>query len=77
MRAFDGILFDKDGTLVDFDKTWAAVNRRAALIAADGDPRLADILLRECGMDPETGKTRADSMFAAANANEIASIRRS
>ena len=66
------ILFDKDGTLVDFDKTWAAVNRRAALIAADGDPRLADILLRECGMDPETGKTRADSMFAAANANEIA-----
>ena len=70
--AIKAILFDKDGTLIDFDKTWAAVNRRAALIAADGDPQLADILLSECGMDPVTGKTRADSMFAAANANEIA-----
>ncbi|MEM5472343.1 HAD family hydrolase [Hoeflea sp. AS60] len=66
------ILFDKDGTLVDFDRTWAATNRKAALIAADGDAALADILLNECGMDPATGKTRADSMFAAANANEIA-----
>ncbi|MCC0036252.1 MAG: HAD family hydrolase [Hoeflea sp.] len=66
------ILFDKDGTLVDFDRTWAQTNRKAALLAADGDAMLADILLFECGMDPLTGKTRADSMFAAANANEIA-----
>ena len=66
------ILFDKDGTLVDFDRTWAQTNRKAALLAADGDPMLADLLLIECGMDPLTGKTRADSMFAAANANEIA-----
>lgn len=66
------ILFDKDGTLVDFDKTWAQTNRKAALLAADGDAMLADMLLIECGMDPLTGKTRADSMFAAANANEIA-----
>ena len=64
------ILFDKDGTLVDFDKTWADTNRKGALLAADA--ALADILLDECGMDPLTGKTRADSMFAAANAGEIA-----
>lgn len=66
------ILFDKDGTLVDFDKTWAHTNRKAALLAADGDAVLADALLIACGMDPQTGKTKADSMFAAANANEIA-----
>jgi len=66
------ILFDKDGTLVDFDKTWADTNRKGALIAANGDAALADVLLQECGMDPLTGKTRADSMFAAANAGEIA-----
>lgn len=66
------ILFDKDGTLVDFDKTWAQTNRKAALLAAGDDPLLADLLLDACGMDPVTGKTRADSMFAAANANEIA-----
>jgi len=66
------ILFDKDGTLVDFDRTWADTNRKGALIAADGDPALAERLLIECGMDPVSGKTRADSMFAAANAREIA-----
>lgn len=66
------ILFDKDGTLVDFDRTWAETNRRGALIAADGDTALADVILHECGMDPVTGITRADSMFAAANASEIA-----
>ncbi|WP_417415198.1 HAD family hydrolase [Hoeflea sp.] len=66
------VLFDKDGTLIDFDKTWAEINRKGALIAADGDAALADILLVECGMDLSTGKTRADSMFAAANASEIA-----
>jgi len=66
------ILFDKDGTLIDFDKTWAEINRKGALIAADGDAALADVLLVECGMDLATGKTRADSMFAAANASEIA-----
>ncbi|MDZ7600881.1 MAG: HAD family hydrolase [Hoeflea sp.] len=66
------ILFDKDGTLIDFDRTWSVINRKAAAIAAAGDGPLADVLLSACGMDPLTGKTRADSMFAAANAGEIA-----
>jgi phosphoglycolate phosphatase len=39
------ILFDKDGTLVDFDRTWADTNRKGALLAADGDAALADRLL--------------------------------
>ena len=71
-KKIKAILFDKDGTLVDFDKTWAETNRKAAMIASDGDAALADRLLDECGMDPVTGKTRGDSMFAAANAGEIA-----
>lgn len=71
-KEIKAVLFDKDGTLVDFDKTWAQTNRKAAMLAANGDPGLADRLLIECGMDPATGVTRADSMFAAANAREIA-----
>lgn len=71
-KEIKAILFDKDGTLVDFDKTWAGINRKGALIAAEGDARLADSLLLACGMDLSTGKTQADSMFAAANAGEIA-----
>ena len=70
--AIKAILFDKDGTLIDFDRTWSVINRNAASIAAAGDAALADVLLDACGMDPVTGRTRADSMFAAANANEIA-----
>ena len=67
-----GILFDKDGTLLDYDKSWEPVNRRCALHAADGNMELADRLLRACGMDPETGQTLADSLFAAAAPSEIA-----
>lgn len=67
-----GILFDKDGTLLDFAKSWESVNRRCAHYAADGDPELANRLLRACGMDPETGETVADSLFAASSTGEIA-----
>lgn len=67
-----GILFDKDGTLLDFDKTWEPVNRKASLFAALGDEVLADRLMVICGMDPLTGKVSAGSLFAAAAPTEIA-----
>jgi phosphoglycolate phosphatase len=67
-----GILFDKDGTLLDFDKTWEQVNRRASLFAAGGDEVLADRLMVICGMDPLTGKVSSGSLFAAAATSEIA-----
>lgn len=67
-----GILFDKDGTLLDFDASWGPVNRMVALIAAHGDEALADRLLIACGMDPVTGTIVPDSLFASANTREIA-----
>jgi phosphoglycolate phosphatase len=67
-----GILFDKDGTLLDFDKTWEPVNRKASLLAAAGDEVLADRLMVICGMDPLTGKVSSGSLFAAAAPTEIA-----
>jgi phosphoglycolate phosphatase len=72
MTRFSAILFDKDGTLLDFDKTWEPINRRASLFAADGDAMLADRLMIICGMDPKTGKVSAGSLFAAAAPSEIA-----
>lgn len=66
-----GILFDKDGTLVDFQATWGPLIRKATAYAAEGDPALTDRLLRLGGMHTETGATRADSLFAAANTAEI------
>lgn len=67
-----GLLFDKDGTLLLYDESWAPINREAARLAAAGDAALEPQLLAAGGMDPVSGKTRADSLFAAGNAAEIA-----
>ncbi len=66
------ILFDKDGTLIDYERTWAPINIEAARLAAAGDETLAQELLRAGGVDPQTGRTRADSLFASGNTIEIA-----
>lgn len=66
-----GILLDKDGTLIDFDKTWQAVARRMALEAADGDSGSAGMLLERAGFDVAAGRFRADSVFAAGTNADI------
>jgi phosphoglycolate phosphatase len=67
-----GILFDKDGTLVDFEATWGPINRAIGVMAAQGDGALAARILDACGVDPATGRTRAESPLAIAAADEIA-----
>lgn len=69
-----GILFDKDGTLVDFQRTWFAVGDRMALAAAGGDRARADTLLREAGYDFAAGAFRADSVFAAGTNADIVAL---
>ena len=70
--AIKAILFDKDGTLLDYAKSWLPVNRDLALFAARGDAALADRLLRGCGMDPDTGHVVPDSLLAAGSTAEVA-----
>jgi phosphoglycolate phosphatase len=70
--AIRGILFDKDGTLIDFARTWVPINRDAALFAAGGDQALADGLLRRHGQDPATGAVTAGSVLAAGSIYDIA-----
>lgn len=65
MAAIKGILFDKDGTLVDFHATWSAVAELMAMEASGGDRNKADTLLVAAGLDPQTYAFRADSVFAA------------
>jgi phosphoglycolate phosphatase len=66
------VLFDKDGTLIDFEATWGPINQQAGLLAASGDAGLARLILDRCGVDALTGKTRAESPLAIAAADEIA-----
>jgi phosphoglycolate phosphatase len=68
-----GILFDKDGTLIDFDRTWFGVADLMALKAAKGSRMQADHLLILAGYDFGTKRFKADSVFAAGtNADVIA-----
>jgi phosphoglycolate phosphatase len=71
-RPIRGILFDKDGTLLDFHQTWQPLNDSAILLAARGDSALAQRLAAAGGIDPATGRARPDTLLAAAGTREIA-----
>jgi len=66
------VLFDKDGTLLDYHRTWGPINLAAAELAAAGDAALAERLLQVGGMDRESMITRAGSLLAAGHTREIA-----
>jgi phosphoglycolate phosphatase len=74
LTAIRGLLFDKDGTLVDFQKTWFAIGDRLALQAAGGDRQRADALMRAAGYDHAAGRFRADSVFAAGTNADIVAL---
>ncbi|PJI85026.1 phosphoglycolate phosphatase [Yoonia maricola] len=69
-----GIIFDKDGTLFDYDATWGAWTRQMLEAETGGDPvlfeRLADVL----GYDAATATFRPDSMVIASTAGELADM---
>lgn len=74
MAPIKGILFDKDGTLVDFNATWFAVADLMALEAADGGRDRADELLLKAGYDFAAGRFRADSVFAAGTNQDVVEL---
>ena len=67
------ILFDKDGTLIDFHASWPPLYRALARELADDDLS-ADALLRAGGMDPASGTVAAGSVLAAGNTLDIAKL---
>lgn len=74
LHGIKGILFDKDGTLVDFEATWFAIGDLMALKAADGDRSRADALMDAAGYDFAMGGFRADSVFAAGTNADIVAL---
>ncbi|MCB9698766.1 MAG: HAD family hydrolase [Alphaproteobacteria bacterium] len=66
------VLFDKDGTLLDYRATWLPINRRCAAEAAGGDAALAARLLAVAGHDPETDDIDEHAVLAIGTAGDVA-----
>ena len=69
---YKGIVFDKDGTLIDFNSTWLPVYHYAALEFANNDVKLAQELLECCGYDQAASRLIGGSLLAAGTNHEIA-----
>jgi len=69
---YKGIVFDKDGTLIDFNSTWLPVYQYAALEFANNDVKLAQELLESHGYDQAANRLIGGSLLAAGTNHEIA-----
>jgi phosphoglycolate phosphatase len=69
-----GILFDKDGTLLDFEATWLPVLRAFASELAHGDEATAEAMLIRGGFDPQSERFRAGSTIAAGTSVDLAKL---
>jgi phosphoglycolate phosphatase len=69
-----GILFDKDGTLVDFNATWLGIADFMAMDAAEGDRWKADRLLAAAGFDFVTKRFKPDSIFASGSNMDVVEL---
>lgn len=71
-----GILFDKDGTLLDFHATWMPAYRVAAeaVSRGAGRPELRDRLLEAGGFDPGSGRCDPGSPLGSGGNADIAGL---
>ncbi|WP_342773832.1 HAD family hydrolase [Histidinibacterium lentulum] len=73
-RGLRGIVFDKDGTLYDFNATWGAWTLGMLEAEAGGDPLLVEAMAELLGYDPEARRFRKDSLVIAHTPGEIADV---
>ncbi|WP_333712470.1 HAD family hydrolase [Yoonia sp.] len=69
-----GIIFDKDGTLFDFNATWGAWARQMLAEETGGDPLLFARLAEALGYDAAAGRFEAGSIVIAATVAEVADV---
>jgi phosphoglycolate phosphatase len=66
-----GILFDKDGTLIEVNDTWAPIYRQILQEQFGIDLERAEQLMERVGLDRSTGKFKANSILAAGTTREL------
>ncbi len=73
MRA-KAVLFDKDGTLFDFQKSWAGWIGREVVQMSGGDPAVATEIAAAVGFDLETGMILPGSPAIAGTERDVARL---
>ncbi len=77
IRDIDLVVFDKDGTLIDFDFTWSQRCLRSVdALIAERPARAAerDRLLRTIGIDPLTAKSLPESPVVVGSLAEVVTV---
>lgn len=72
MTQYKGLLFDKDGTLIDFMASWLPLIHEASRKMARDDEQVAAEMLSATGYDAEKNIITGGSVLAAASNREIA-----
>jgi len=67
-----GLLFDKDGTLFDFERSWSGFAQGLLLDLAEGDKDLATRMGARIGYDMATGRFAPDSCLIAGTDRDVA-----
>ena len=66
-----GVLFDKDGTLIDVNATWVPIYRQVLTDLFATDLAGAEALMETAGYDRATGKFRAGSILAGGTTRQL------
>jgi phosphoglycolate phosphatase len=69
-----GVLFDKDGTLLDFEASWSAVYRELCYDLADGNSETAEAMLIAGGLDPVSRRFTSGAPLAAGTTVDIVRV---
>ncbi len=69
-----GVLFDKDGTLIDVIGTWLPVYREMLAEAFPGQKEHWDRILLESGYDPDANNFKANSLMAAGTTDQFVDL---
>jgi phosphoglycolate phosphatase len=73
--AIRGVLFDKDGTLIDVTGTWVPVYQELLREVFPGsDPKVIEAKFVAAGYDPATGAFRAGSVLAQGTTRDIIEV---
>ncbi len=68
------VLFDKDGTLFDFQATWGAWAHQLIDLLAGGDATLGAAMADAMAFDRASGRFRPESMVIAGTGREVAEL---